>query len=329
MEESDKRNFGLRPDPTQTKRHPLHSVVEQRTEAKRAAIKAHYRDLAIKAKAKEGCNEADKANIDLIANSMAKMALHEKINGGGVRQTGGNLIDSMVPMLLLFSGDVNAFFQSARGNVDDIINWFADWWSRLSNCVRDFWRYIFGTGQDHDAAAAALLGLRGNQAVREANTWNYIMEMIGSATTSAMKGAATAGTAAGEGATAAWAAIGEGATAVQTKTQPYTDWAIGWAKDNPVRFGAMVAAMGSNIYLFGDTFVDGAMGLLHFLQGVPFTYWMVATSIIASYLALRGTGNIEDDRDALVANKNELVKIIMAVPEQVIVATHTTPAKIR
>jgi hypothetical protein len=332
MDGSDKRNrtpyvpHNVPSDPTTS---------TSRTAQKHAAKSEHYAKLAREAKA--NCHPADGDDIDLIVNSMAKMALmHEKFEGGGGRQTGGQPIDFskpidfMVPMLLLFSRDVNAFFRNAGGNVDAIINLFADWWSRLSVCVRAFWRSIFGTGQDHNAAAAALLELGGEQQPeREQNTWNYIMEMIGDATTSAMKGAATAGTAAGEGATAAWAAIGEGATAVQTKTQPYTDWAIGWAKDNPVRFGAMVAAMGSNIYLFGDTFVDGAMGLLHFLQGVPFTYWMVATSIIASYLALRGTGNIEDDRDALVANKNKLVKIIMAVPEQVIVATHTTPAKIR
>jgi hypothetical protein len=49
---------------------------------------------------------------------------------------------------------------------------------------------------------------------------------------------------------------------------------------------------------------------------------MVATSIIASYLAIKGSDNIEED-------KAKLFEIISAVPERVIVATHTTPAKIR
>ena len=81
--------------------------------------------------------------MDFIADSMAKMTLMQGnfVEGGGVRQTGGRLIDFMVPMLLLFSGDVNAFFQSAGGKVDDIINWFAGWWSRLSECVRGFWQF--------------------------------------------------------------------------------------------------------------------------------------------------------------------------------------------
>lgn len=313
---TSKYNFRL--DPKQTTPQTLHSAVEPRTQAKRAAINTHYRDLAIAAK--KGCNPEDGANIDLIAMSMAKMTLMQgNVEGGGrpVRQTGGQLIDFMVPMLLLFSGDVNAFFSRAADSADDIINWFAGWWSTLSECVRGFWRTIFPTGQEH-AAAAALLGLGGNQAEREANTWNYIMEMIGSATTSAMEGAA----AAGRGVGAMGASAMEGAvalsTAVQTKIQP----SINWAKDNQVQFGAGVAAMGSNIYLFGDTVASGAMWLLTFLQGVPLTHWMVATSIIATYLAIKGSGNIAEDRDALV-------DIIKAAPAEVIVATHTTPAKIK
>lgn len=298
MEESDKRKYVFRPDRKQTKRHPLHSVVERRTEAKRAKIKAHYRALAIEA----NCDPADGYDIDLIVNSMAKMALMQgHVEGGGVRQTGGQSIDFMVPMLLLFSRDVNGFFQNAGGNVDAIINGFAGWWSTLSDCVRRFWDSIFGTGQDHNAAATALLELGGEQQPeREQNTWNYIMEMIGSATTSAMEGATAFGTAA------------------RTKTQPYIDQ----AKENPVQFGAMVAAMGSNIYLFGGTFVGGAMWLLNFLQVVPLTHWMVATSIIATYLAIKGSDNIE-------ADKAKLVEIIQAAPANVIVATYTTPANIK
>jgi len=313
----------LRSDPPQTNITNIgdkRGMSIARTDKKHADINKFYRDLAIEAKAQEGCNPEDGANIDLIAMSMAKMTLMQgNVEGGGrpVRQTGGQLIDFMVPMLLLFSGDVNAFFSRAADSADDIINWFAGWWSTLSECVRGFWRTIFPTGQEH-AAAAALLGLGGNQAEREANTWNYIMEMIGSATTSAMEGAA----AAGRGVGAMGASAMEGAvalsTAVQTKIQPSIDW----AKANQVQFGAMVAAMGSNIYLFGGTVASGAMWLLTFLQGVTLTHWMVATSIIASYLAINGSDNIAADRDALVDK-------IKAAPAEVIVATHTTPAKIK
>tara|TARA_Y100000389_G_scaffold204818_1_gene259875 strand:+ start:1446 stop:2834 length:1389 start_codon:yes stop_codon:yes gene_type:complete len=294
--------YDLRQDPTQTEITNMRDksgMSTARTDKKHEDINNYYRDLAIQAKAQKGCDREDGANIDLIADSMAEMTLMKEnfVGGGGGRQTGGQLIDFMVPMLLLFSGDVNAFFQSAGGKVDAIINWFAGWWSRLSDCVKGFWRSIFGTDEtDENAAAAALLGLGGNQPEREADTWNYIMEMIGSATTSAM----------------------EGAAAVQTKIQP----SIVWAKANRVQFGAGIAAMGSNIYLFGDTVAGGVMGLLNFLQDVPLTHWMVATSIIASYLAMRGTGNIDDDRAVIV-------QIINAAPADVIVATHTTPAKIK
>jgi len=331
----------LRQDPTQTDITNMDDKTGMsiaRTDKKHADINEYYRDLAIAAKAQEGCNPEDGANIDLIAMSMAKMTLMQgNVEGGGrpVRQTGGQLIDFMVPMLLLFSGDVNAFFQSAADNADDIINWFAGWWSTLSNCVRGFWQTIFPTGQEH-AAAAALLGLGGDQAVREQLTWNYIMGMIGNATTYAMEGVATAGrgvgamgasvmegaAAAGRGVGAMGASVMEGAaalsTAVQTKIQPSIDW----AKANRVQFGAGIAAMGSNIYLFGDTVAGGAMWLLTFLHDVPLTHWMVATSIIASYLAMRGTGNIDDDRAVIV-------RIIKAAPADVIVATHTTPAQIK
>jgi len=140
------------------------------------------------------------------------------------------------------------------------------------------------------------------------------MEMIGSATTSAMEGAAAAGSGVGA----------MGASAMES-AQPYIDR----AKANPVQFGAGIAAMGSNIYLFGDTVASGTMGLLNFLQDVPLTRWVGATSIIATYLAMRGTGNIDDDRAVIVANKDALVRIIKAAPADVIVATHTTPAKIK
>jgi hypothetical protein len=314
----------LRSDPPQTNITNIgdkRGMSIARTDKKHADINKFYRDLAIKArdlasaaKAQEGCKDADKDNIDLITNSMAELTL---MQGGGVRQTGGQLIDSMVPMLLLFSGDVNAFFQRAGRNVDAIINWFARWWSELSNCVKDFWGSIFGT-DEHAAAAAALLRFGGNEPPeREQLTWNYIMEMIGSATTSAMEKAAAAGTAAGKEASTMSASAKESA-------QPY----IAKAKENPVQFGAGIAALGSNIYLFGDTVADGAMWLLTLLQGVSFTHWMVATSIIASYLAIRGTGNIDVDKATLLANKNNLFKKIMAAPADVIVAAHTTPAQI-
>ena len=316
MEESDKRNR----TPYVPHNEPYDPTTSTgRTAQKHAAKSEYYANLAREAKA--NCDTADGDDIDLIVDSMAEMALMQgKVEGGGVRQTGGNLINFMVPMLLLFSGDVNAFFHSAGGKVDDIINWFAGWWSTLSDCVRGFWRTIFGT-QEH-AAAAALLRLRGNQAVREQNTWNYIMGMIGYATTYAMEGASTMGASAMEGVGAMGASAMEGATAfgtaVQTKTQPYIDR----AKENPVQFGAGIAAMGSNIYLFGGTVASGAMWLLHFLQDVPMDRWVGAISIIASYLAWRGTGNIEEDKDKLVG-------IINAVPANVIVATKTTPANIK